>query len=182
MGAKYNLIGQRFGRLVVIEKLDPDKFRRAIWKCLCDCGGITNTRTDSLRSGHTQSCGCKFEIKKCGKNHKLYGGFEEISGQVFCDIKKQARSRNLEFDITIEYLWDLFIQQNRKCALSGMDIRFGEKTGDGLKTASLDRIDNTKGYVKGNVQWLHKWINIMKSDHTTNEFIEFCKMVSNHNI
>lgn len=182
MGLKYNLIGQKFGRLTVIEKLDCDKFRRVIWKCKCDCGGIANTRTDSLRSVHTQSCGCKFEMKKYGKNHKLYRGFEEISGQVFCDIKKQARSRGLEFNITIEYIWNLFINQDRKCALSGIKIRFGEKTGDGLRNASLDRIDSSKGYIESNVQWVHKWINIMKNDFDTKEFIYLCNKVSSHNI
>jgi hypothetical protein len=48
-------------------------------------------------------------------------------------------------------------------------------------TASLDRIDSSKGYVEGNVQWVHKRINIMKNDLSDSEFIEWCRVVSKNN-
>lgn len=53
-----NLIGQRYGRLVVLER-DFSK-RTTAWKCLCDCGNITVVTTKHLRSkGYsTKSCGC----------------------------------------------------------------------------------------------------------------------------
>jgi hypothetical protein len=34
--------------------------------------------------------------------------------------------------------------------------------------------------VEGNVQWLHKWINVMKSDFTTQEFLEYCTRIVEH--
>lgn len=50
-----------------------------------------------------------------------------------------------------------------------------------LITASLDRIDSSKGYVIGNVQWVHKTINTMKMDLANSEFIKLCQMVAkNH--
>jgi hypothetical protein len=48
-------------------------------------------------------------------------------------------------------------------------------------TASVDRIDSSKDYVEGNVQWLHKDINRMKWDLDTDKFIELCKLVANKN-
>lgn len=57
MPAKLDLIGQRFGRLVVIDTA-PNKGRRTQWKCICDCGKEYIGLTDSLRSGKLQSCGC----------------------------------------------------------------------------------------------------------------------------
>lgn len=55
--AKYiNLIGQKFGRLTVIDKCR--KNNRPYWVCQCDCGNITKVETYGLKSGHTQSCGC----------------------------------------------------------------------------------------------------------------------------
>ena len=48
-------------------------------------------------------------------------------------------------------------------------------------TASVDRIDSTKGYLKGNVQWVHKSINQMKSNRTDEEFIALCKAVALYN-
>ena len=57
-----DLIGQRFGRLVVIEKL-PSKNKRCWWKCKCDCGNFKDVPTKYLTSGTTQSCGCLNKIK-----------------------------------------------------------------------------------------------------------------------
>lgn len=48
--------------------------------------------------------------------------------------------------------------------------------------ASLDRIDNTKGYVAGNIQWVHKAINLMKLDLVQKDFINWCKKVAENNL
>mgnify|MGYP003351787189 CR=1 FL=1 len=63
----------------------------------------------------------------------------------------------------LEYLNDLFIEQQGKCKLSGIEISLPKKWNDKNYTASLDRIDSDKGYEKGNVQWVHKHINVMKN-------------------
>lgn len=46
------------------------------------------------------------------------------------------------------------------------------------RTASLDRIDSSKGYKIENIQWVHKDINQMKSALENNKFIELCELVS----
>ena len=65
MGAPriHHLKGKRFGRLLVIEEVDPyicvtagTKSRR--WECLCDCGNYTLVVQNYLLSGRTKSCGC----------------------------------------------------------------------------------------------------------------------------
>lgn len=54
-----DLIGQRFGKLVVIEKLNKsNKFNRVLYKCKCDCGNEIIVPSSSLTTGHTNSCGC----------------------------------------------------------------------------------------------------------------------------
>lgn len=56
---KFNdLTGMRFGRLTVIERVE-NRGNYAMWRCRCDCGGETITRTSSLKNGHTKSCGCR---------------------------------------------------------------------------------------------------------------------------
>ena len=47
-----------------------------------------------------------------------------------------------------------------------------------LQTASLDRIDSTKGYSKDNIQWVHKDINCMKMDFSQQYFIDLCVKVA----
>lgn len=54
-----NLTGQRFGRLTVEGEAEPDKYKRARWSCLCDCGKRTTAHGSNLRRGHTTSCGCE---------------------------------------------------------------------------------------------------------------------------
>jgi len=55
--------GNRYGRLVVIKFVSVDKARKAMWKCLCDCGNETEVVGANLRSGLSKSCGC------LGPNH-----------------------------------------------------------------------------------------------------------------
>lgn len=53
-----DLLGKRFGLLVVIEKGKIDINGHRYWKCQCDCGNIKEVNGDNLRRGLTQSCGC----------------------------------------------------------------------------------------------------------------------------
>lgn len=57
MKKRYELTGQRFGRLVVLGKYDTPK-RGQHWECVCDCGEIIVDVTSHLVRGNTQSCGC----------------------------------------------------------------------------------------------------------------------------
>jgi hypothetical protein len=52
-----SLVGQRFGRLVVVEQAPSIRQERR-WSCVCDCGGTHNASTKMLSYGHTKSCGC----------------------------------------------------------------------------------------------------------------------------
>lgn len=58
-----DLTGQRFGKLVAIEPTEKrDSSRSIVWRCVCDCGNKCFARSASLRDGHTQSCGCLFDL------------------------------------------------------------------------------------------------------------------------
>lgn len=67
-------------------------------------------------------------------------------------------------------MWNLFLKQDRKCALSGEPIQFSSKVHKFDRTDSMDRIDSSKGYTRENVQWLHKHVNLMKWDFTVERF------------
>ena len=54
---KNDLIGRRFGRLVVVG-IDDRGVRRTYYFCQCDCGNTKSVRSDGLLSGAVQSCGC----------------------------------------------------------------------------------------------------------------------------
>lgn len=73
MGKKLELIGERFGRLVVVRELEkhstPSGHSTRKYLCKCDCGNEKEVVQNSLRSGATQSCGC-YRIEQLPTNRK----------------------------------------------------------------------------------------------------------------
>jgi len=119
---------------------------------------------------------------KVGKDHGKWRGFGDISRTHWNDIKWSAKDRNIVFDIDIDFGWRLFLEQERKCALSGVDIKFSIKSGGWWKntTASLDRIDSSKFYTKDNVQWIHKRLQFVKGSLMEDELLSWCKLIVKH--
>jgi hypothetical protein len=179
-----DVTGIRFDKLVPLYPIGRQSYG-IIWRCKCDCGNICDIRTSYLRNGHTRSCGCLAAIllkqdRLRGKDNCRYKGHEKITGTFLCKIKWGAKIRNIEFDdnLTCELLWELYLSQNKRCALSGIYLRFEDISRCmTLKTASLDRIDSSKGYIEGNVQWVHKDINKMKLHYNQSNFIGMCTAI-----
>ncbi len=171
-----SLVDRQFDKLKVLHQVKGNG-TSAVWRCECKCGNFTNVTSGCLRRREIKSCGkCPRDITIQGQSKlEAYGG---LSGQHFGSIKNNAKKRNLQFDITREYLWKLFLSQNGICRLSGRYIVLSYDTS--IKTASLDRIDSSLGYIEGNVQWVHVDFNLMKSNYTQSEFIQMCKEVANN--
>lgn len=62
-----DISGERYGRLVAIERVGKDKHGNSLWRCQCDCGGEAVVRMSALRYGDTRSCGCLHEKRLEGK-------------------------------------------------------------------------------------------------------------------
>lgn len=88
--------------------------------------------------------------------------------------KARAKKREMEFDIEFE---DIVIPD--KCPILGIPIICNISSGRGgkMNSASLDRIDNTKGYVKGNVQVISHKANSMKFTATPEELLMFADWI-----
>lgn len=99
-------------------------------------------------------------------------------------MRSMAKIRGIEFQVTIEDVWEQFVRQDKRCRYSGVSIGFLDDApnwkGTPTNTASLDRIDSSKGYVKDNICWSHKTINVMKLDLTQAEFERWAKLVAGH--
>lgn len=166
------IVGYRHGMLVVKEKVKGGLL------CVCDCGNEKVLKSSRIRLKQVQSCGCL--MKKCGGKHHLFKGYGEISQSVFNKIRQKAIDRNLDFNVTIQGLYDLFVSQNKLCAISKVPIKFKTNHKD-EQTASLDRIDSKKPYTIDNVHWVHKKVNTMKWNIAQKEFIEWCKIIAKNN-
>jgi hypothetical protein len=159
-----------FGNGIVINLVGPNGSGYRVWELLCNCGNKYKSTTQSLTSKNTKSCGCL--NKRDGSKHPHFRGFGEIGKNYWNNLQRGAKSRNIKFEIDINFAWELFEKQNAKCALTGWSLEFGK-----YKTASLDRIDSMLSYIKTNVQWVHKDINKAKQDFTEQHFISMCKAV-----
>ena len=95
-------------------------------------------------------------------------------GTVF---KAGAHSRGLPLQITREDAEAVLVAQGGKCAFTGWEIRCFPKD---ARTASLDRIDSSLGYVPGNVQWVHKDLNMFKGAMPDERFIDLCLAVAKY--
>lgn len=135
----------------------------------CICGNIFETNSSLF--GTTKSCRECYNIQNNGTKHPSYKGTQYISQTYFSQIKLNAKTRKLKFNLTINYLDWLLQDQNFKCYLSGISIGLDNKT------ASLDRIDSSKGYIKSNVAWCHKDINRIKSNFSNEYFKNLCTKV-----
>lgn len=175
--------GEKINNWVILDDKPIRKYGRSYVKVKCICGSNISTLIPISHVTSKKHKGCK----KCSRFHTSKG-FGLLSGEYWSLIVSGANSRNYEFDITIEYAWNLYLLQDKKCALSGLKIVFEPncvhtKNVDfrRKRTASLDRIDSSKGYVEGNVQWVHKDINIMKNRFKQDYFIKICKLICKKN-
>lgn len=180
MSEMKNDIGHKFGKLTAVE-LEKDKNGyNTRYLCKCDCGNTHSVSKSHLRSGRITHCGC---VRHEGAKHQQWTGVGEISGDFwYGHIVRSANGSKgnrikKDLTLTIQEAWDLFLEQRRRCALSDVTLTFPKRSKDKSYTASLDRIDSSKGYVLGNVQWIHKDINIMKNKFDNEYFINVCREV-----
>jgi hypothetical protein len=91
--------------------------------------------------------------------------------------KKRAKKFEWKCNLDLPYLAELWINQHGKCALTGQWLDHASGTPDDKNPyrTSVDRIDNNKGYVKGNVRLLTHWANNAKSTWSDSIFETFVK-------
>jgi len=161
-----DLSGIKIGKLTALEKIKSRG--RFYYKCICECNNTVIIRSDNFKTNKNNHCGCGY-----------FKGYGQISFSFFTKIKKNALCHGRIFDIDIKYLDSIFQKQNGKCAYTNIEITLPRTSRESsTTTASLDRIDSSKGYIEGNVQWVHKRINIMKMELVEKDFIFWCNLVS----
>jgi len=171
------LRGKKYGWLTFIAISHRDKQHNLHCRWKCDCGEEVVANLYSILYRRKQCCNkCRISIK--GENNSQWAGVGDIPATFWSKLKSGAKARKLPVEITLQYLWDLFLQQHKQCALTQLPLTFESRYGAFDGTASVDRIDSTEGYIEGNVQWVHKEINWMKGSLSQSRFVELCKEVA----
>jgi len=111
-------------------------------------------------------------LSMCNNRHDEFTGFRYI----LRNISKRFK----DVDVDLQYLKDLWEQQKGICPYTGihMSLPTYKHNSDYFVTASLDRIDSSKGYVKGNLQYVVLPINFLKSTMSDLAVKRFLKQIS----
>ena len=119
-----NLVGQKFGKLTVLELTDIRKNGSPVWICKCDCGNITYVTSNCLTKGDTKSCGClksygEEKISKILLNNNIPFEREKQFDNCILPSNKKARfdffvdnQYIIEFDGKQHYEENNFFQQS----------------------------------------------------------------------
>ena len=124
------------------------------------------------------------QCRKCrqlGKRKNLSKNPYSYISHLYNQLSHRRKATH-EFNITREDLHKIYDKQKGICAYSGVKMtNIKDGTGYHLTNVSIDRIDNTKGYVKGNISLVCLACNMMKYTLELEELVDWCKKISKHN-
>lgn len=152
--------GLRFGRLIIIERLS-NKGSCVRWRCKCDCGGERITITARLRNGQCTSCGCRVK-ESTSKSFTKHGKSGTVEYRLLKHARKRAKDQQKDFNLELS---DIIIPDF--CPILNIPLTKYEKLSN--NTPSLDKVNPSMGYVKGNVKVISMRANRLKQDSTIEE-------------
>lgn len=147
-----NVLGQRFGRYLVIAKSDKrTKAMKQMVLCKCDCGTEREVVVGNLRSGLTTSCGCWKDEKTGNRRRKhgfskttMYYRYKQMINRCYIPTHKEYKNYGGR-GIKVCDRW-----------LGSVENYIEDMGFPPFDTASVDRIDNDGGYFKENCRWATK--------------------------
>ena len=186
---KIDLTGKRFGRLIVTGKApllrrdapQPDgtvkKRSYHRWYVDCDCGvtGKIVLSQAFFTKPPIHSCGgCGYQQEQLRKAAVTHGETHTPAYRMFHQAKQRAAVRGLDFDLERD---DVVVPST--CPVLGIELRVGNSNFKD-HSPSLDRIDSSKGYVRGNVEVISWRANRLKSDGTLDDFRSIVSWMESH--
>lgn len=144
-----DISGKIFGRLLAVRNTNVrSKNGDYLWDCVCDCGGTITTSIGRLNYGVTKSCGCL----KIDNHHRTHGfSHKNKAYKSWSKIKERCFDTNCPDYKDYGGVGITLSENFRKDFMA-----FYKEVGDPPNTEkrwSIDRIDNAKGYVEGNLRW-----------------------------
>ena len=167
-----NKIGMTSGQLTVIRRI-KSKNRNAMWLCQCSCGKYTEVAGHNLMGQHP--VGERRYIVSCGCRRATHGLTGTPEYRLWHAAKQRSKIYHKEFNIR-----PIDIRIPSKCPVLGIKLTNSHKRW-GDSGPSLDRIDNTKGYIQGNIAVISLRANVLKKNATAKELRLVADYIDKHN-
>lgn len=165
---------KKFGKRIA----DYNRTERRGGKHFCSLSCSISISNKTVKRGNVGHFHGRKGIERDG-----YSPFRWFVTRAVCRRKKKG-----DTNLTVEYLKELWENQKGVCPFTGWGMELPE-TSQGWKNcsgktrrASLDRIDCSKGYVKGNVRFVCVIANMARQNYSDDDVIEFCKAVAVHSV
>ena len=169
MAKKLNLTpAQKQARIKASKKAYADRNREVI-----------NARAAARRA---EKGGVTISISKRAYDAKKARSKEDVMPilrEMLSSAKTRAKTAGRAFEIDLDHMSFIWLKQRGICNMSGLQMTTA--IGGGSDKVSLDRIDSTQGYIKGNVQFVVAPLNSLKGNLDNDEFIKLCKTVAAYN-
>lgn len=151
--ATENIVGRRYGRLVVVSRAPAGKRGVTRWNCRCDCGNKATVFASNIRSGYTKSCGCIH--REAASATSLIHGDSHRSGSLYsrwCNMRRRCLDPD---NPAYRDYGARGISVHREWVEDYAAFRdwMTEHMGPCPAGHSLDRIDNDGNYEPGNLRW-----------------------------
>ena len=151
MSKPLNLVGEKFGRLTVIERCGSNAIGRSLWACACDCGKKTSVAGYALKSGNTSSCGC-FHKDQLRDRVKTHGGYK--SPEFSSWINMRTRCNNPKSTWFIHYGGrGIKVCERWEISFENFIADMGKKPS---AQHSIERVNNNGNYEPSNCVWATK--------------------------
>jgi len=183
MGKFIDLAGQKFGRLVVVERAEkPENLKTegSYWKCKCDCGNNKIIIGGNLRNGSIKSCGC-LRVEMARKSSTKSYGVASFNN-VYYKYKKSARYRGYSFELTKNYFAKITKQNCYYCGIEPGQVEKNRVGNGNYIYNGIDRFDNSLGYTEENTVACCGNCNMAKRTMSYQDFLSWIERVYNHSI
>lgn len=181
MGAKIKMsVGDRIKCLEFVSETGNVKDGRRMGLFFChDCGETRELKICRVAKGAMNSCGCGSPVHQYNSNRGSYG--DDYPAYVLWKrVETRCNNSHLDFQLDISDIREQWNKQNGKCFYTDIPIPLANNFTEIYEhnMASVDRIDSSVGYTKGNIQLTTKDINFMKQSLSDEEFIRLCTLVA----
>lgn len=179
---RVDLTGRVFGKLTVVGfSGKSNNKKRFTWSCRCECGGTRIVETSSLNNGKARDCGCvgrSSEFRRSKARHKGWG--EALRNKVLDWYKRNARNRSLSVEISDDRFFELFSERCFYCGCYPSKTITHRSAYGSFTYNGVDRLDNSIGYVDGNVVPCCAECNYKKGDQHFDSFSKWVVLVADN--